>query len=107
MTENIPFFHGWNVSVVKMQIRAADGRRCNLDDGIARVEYLWVGYVLNLYLVYVIPAKSFHVNLLFLGPGYLSPRQGGRKGCLLASSAPGSGGPDRVATTSLAGARDN
>jgi hypothetical protein len=59
VAENIARLHRRNVAVVKMQIGAADARRSNLDNGVARINYFRVGYVFNPHIVLPFQHKAF------------------------------------------------
>ena len=58
--ENVAFFHCRDEAVVQMQIRSANGRACNLDDGIVRVQDRRVADVVNLNLATSHPTERFH-----------------------------------------------
>jgi hypothetical protein len=63
VTEDVAFLHRRDVAVVEVQVGAADGRRSDFDDGVARVENLRLGHVLDPHVVFAEPAKSFHLCL--------------------------------------------
>jgi len=62
VTENISFFHGWNKSIVQMQIRAANSRQGNADDSVSRINNSRVGYVFDVNILRTTPAYCLHGN---------------------------------------------
>jgi hypothetical protein len=64
MTKDISLLHGGNEAIVEMQVGAADGRQSDPDNGIAWVEDLRIGYLLDVDLPRATPAKGLHRILL-------------------------------------------
>src|SRR5205823_873589 len=60
VAEDVAFLHRRDVRVVEVQIRAADGGRRDLEDGITRIEYGRIGHVVNPYVFAAIPADGLH-----------------------------------------------
>src|SRR5215469_3416604 len=58
MAHDVAFFHGWNVTVIEMQVGAADSGRRNLYDGVATIEDLRVRHALDPYILFAVPTVS-------------------------------------------------
>src|SRR5436190_4298357 len=56
VTENVPSLHRWDEPVVQMGVGTADGRARDTDDGIARVENLWIRNVFDVHAFGAVPA---------------------------------------------------
>src|SRR5690606_36994371 len=65
MTDDISFFHGRHEAVIKMQIRATNGRRGNSNNRVPRVLNLGIRDVFYAYIANAVPTEGFHNRLLY------------------------------------------
>jgi hypothetical protein len=56
MAQDITRLHGRDIAVIEMQIRATDRREGDFDDGVMRVQNLWIRYGFEAHIVFAIPA---------------------------------------------------
>src|ERR1043165_2283632 len=60
VTEDVTLFHRWNVAVVKVKVRTANGGCRDLKNDIFGVQYARIRYIENLNIFFPIPARCFH-----------------------------------------------
>src|SRR5262252_8981067 len=60
MTEDVAFFHGGNITVIKMKIRTTDCGRGDLNDGIARIDDARLRNVEHLNVLLPFPTNCLH-----------------------------------------------
>src|ERR1700748_3621061 len=60
MAKYVPFFHSQHKTIVKMEVRAANRGRGDLDYRVRRLLDLGIGNRINSNIVFAMPAKSFH-----------------------------------------------
>src|SRR5262245_9065800 len=60
VAEDVAFLHCRDVAIVEMQIGTTDGRGCDADNRVTRIEYLRIRHVQDAHIVFTIPAESFH-----------------------------------------------
>src|SRR5882757_6624455 len=60
VAEDIALHHGGNVTVIDMQIRAADGRGADTNDCIARIENLRIWHIFDPQVCRAVPTVGFH-----------------------------------------------
>src|SRR5688500_1826434 len=65
MAQDISLFHGWDISVIKVQVRAANRGGSNADNGISWIEQFRIRDFLNPHISNTVPANRFHATLLF------------------------------------------
>src|SRR5206468_8311052 len=61
--QDVALLHRRNEAIVEMQVRSADRRGCNPDNGVPCIQYLRIRNFLDPDIVFVVPASCFH-NLL-------------------------------------------
>ncbi len=64
VTQNVTGLHARDVVIIQMQVRSADRGRGDLDDGIARIDNLWIRDRFNPDIVFSLPGQSSHEGLL-------------------------------------------
>src|SRR5579872_2912790 len=68
MAENVSFLHHRDVSIVNVEVRTANRRGSDANDGVARIQYLRFWHVFHPHRMFSNPADRSHPFLLFIWP---------------------------------------